>query len=729
MLRDETAVLLQQTTPAQGSPFIRGLSAQRILYLVDGVRFNTSSFRSGATQFLAWVSPLVVDQMEVLRGPASVQYGSDALGGTIHLLTARPALMSGGTRVSGRVEGVVGSSDSSGGLDAVLSLHGPAFGLRVGGGTRSVGERRVGGARDSHAAVTRYLGLSSDQLYDRLPDTGFTQSGGHIAFTARAGATGLLSGLFLHEEQGEVRRYHRMLGGDGLHRSEFEPQRLDFGVLRYERGSVGVLDSLTATLSLNSQQDGRLEQRRPLSMVETDTGRTTAVGYVVQGATRLSGGPELRFGGEVYDEQIGARRVITDPIAGQSTSVWPRIPDGTRYTSAGAFLQASGTYFGNRLVLRAGMRYGHFLFRTRRQPHLNIGAERVTADATTYHVAGVVTLTPELNLTASIGRGFRAANAFDLGAIGLGGGGFEIPAATAQTLGAVVGTNDGVAATGTGVAVSLLRPESSYAAEIGLKLKTDRVAASLRVFDNELQDLIERRSAIFGSPVLGMVVGGHEIVRQDSAGRAFVAVDPRPIVTRVNVQRARIWGIETDMAWSRRNWGVRAHFSMASGRDHQTGEFLRRMPPPFGGVRVQWRSPASRVWLEVGATFAMAQRRLSPGDLADARIGALRTRDGIAEFFGGRAVDLGLVADGVLLASGESLGQVQHRVLGDAMSAPLFAHLPGFVVVGANAGLRLTRRLNVTLFADNLTDRNYRWHGSGVDATGASLQLRTSYEF
>ena len=180
-------------------------------------------------------------------------------------------------------------------------------------------------------------------------------------------------------------------------------------------------------------------------------------------------------------------------------------------------------------------------------------------------------------------------------------------------------------------------PESSYAVEIGLKLRTDRVAASVRLFDHELRDLLQRRTAIFGSPVVGLVVAGHEIVRQDAAGRVFVAADPRPIVTRVNVQRARIWGVETDLSWSNRNWGGRAHFSMASGRESQTGEFLRRMPPPFGGVRVRWRPPASRVWLEVGATFAMAQRRLSPGDLADARIGALRTRDAIAEFFGGRA--------------------------------------------------------------------------------------------
>ena len=729
MLRDETAVLLQQTTPAHGSPFIRGLSAQRILYLIDGVRFNTSSFRSGATQFLAWVSPTVVDRLEVLRGPASVQYGSDALGGTIHVLTARPALTSAGPRVTGRVEGVVGSSDNSRGIDATVSLHGETFGLRLGGGTRDVGERRVGRDRDSHSVLTRYLGVSSDQLYTRLPDTGFTQSGGHIAFTARAGASGLLSGLVLREEQTGVHRYHRMLGGDGLHRSKLEPQQLDFALLRYERGAVGLLDSVSATLSLNRQQDDRLEQQRPTSAVETEMSRTAAVGYDLQGAATLPAGPEIRFGAEVYDERITAGRLFTDPLTGIGTPTRPRIPDGTRYTSAGLFTQLSSGYFDDRLFLRAGARYGHFLFSLGSQPGLGVAAERVTVGATTFHAAAVVTLTPHVNLTASLGRGFRAANAFDLGAVGLGGGGFEIAAATARALDAEVGSDDGVGAIGTGVAVPTLGPESSYAVELGLKLQTDRMAASVRLFDNELVDLIQRRAAIFGSPVVGLVVGGHEIVRQDAAGRAYVAADPRPIVTRVNVQRARIWGLETDMSWTGRNWDGRAHFSMASGRELPTDEFLRRMPPPFGGVRVRWRQTASRVWLEGGATFALAQRRLSPGDLADARIGALRTRDTIAGFFGGGAVDLGLVADGVLVASGETLEQVQRRVLGDAVSAPLFSHTPGFVVVSASAGFRLTRVMNLALFADNLTDRSYRWHGSGVDAAGVSIQIRTSYEF
>ena len=729
LLRDETAVLLQQTTPAQGSPFIRGLSAQRILYLIDGVRFNTSSFRSGATQFLAWVSPLVVDRMEVLRGPASVQYGSDALGGTIQLLTARPALTNGAPRVAGRLEGGFGSSDRSGSVDAMLALANDSYGLRVGGGTRAVGDWRPGAARDSHSVLTRYLGLPSSQLYTRLPDTGFEQSGGHVALTARVGANGVLSGLALHEDQSGVRRHHRMLGGDGLFRSDVAPQGLDFGLARFQQASVGPLDELTATVSVNRQLDGRSEQGRPSSAVEAETTRTTAIGYDLRGRTTLSAGHELRFGAEVYDERIAATRLFTEPVTELSTPARPRIPDDTRYTSAGVFLQMTGAYLDERLRLRGGLRYGTFRFRTRAQPHFGVGAERVTVGATTFHLAAVTRLAPMLNLVASVGRGFRAPNAFDLGAIGLGGGGFEVTAATARALQAEIGTDDGVATTGTGVTVGRLGPESSYAIEVGVKVQTDRVAASVRLFDNELRDLIQRRTAIFRAPVAGLQIAGHEIVEQDAAGRAFVAADPRPVVTRVNVQRARIWGIETDLSWTAGPWLGQAHLSMARGHELGSGQFLRRMPPTFGGVRLRWRSSRAGVWLEGGSTFALAQRRLSPGDLADSRIGALRTQQSIADFFGGPAVDLGLVANGELLATGETVEQVQRRILGDAASAPLFGHTPGFVVLHVNAGIRLTTGLHLTLFVENLTDRSYRWHGSGVDAAGASLQLRTTYEF
>ncbi len=90
-LREEPGILVQQTTSAQGSPTIRGFTGSANAYLIDGVRFNLSSWRGGPSQYLAWVDTASVDRLEVVRGPGSVQYGSDALGGTINVLTARPA--------------------------------------------------------------------------------------------------------------------------------------------------------------------------------------------------------------------------------------------------------------------------------------------------------------------------------------------------------------------------------------------------------------------------------------------------------------------------------------------------------------------------------------------------------------------------------------------------------------------------------------------------------------
>mgnify|MGYP001145609994 FL=1 len=148
VLREETGVLVQQTTTAQGSPFIRGFSAQRIVYLLDGVRFNTSTVRAGATQYLGWINPALVERLEVVRGPSSVQYGSDSIGGTINVLSMEPTPSSVGRRVTGVVEGVFGSADLSGSSNATVLVQDDTWAFRLGGGGRRVGELRTGRGRD-----------------------------------------------------------------------------------------------------------------------------------------------------------------------------------------------------------------------------------------------------------------------------------------------------------------------------------------------------------------------------------------------------------------------------------------------------------------------------------------------------------------------------------------------------------------------------------------------------
>ena len=709
VLREETGVLVQQTTTAQGSPFIRGFSAQRIVYLLDGVRFNTSTFRAGATQYLGWINPALVERLEVVRGPSSVQYGSDSIGGTINVLSMEPTLSSVGRRVTGVVEGVFGSADMSGNSNATVLVQDDTWAVRLGGGGRRVGELRTGRGRDSHAAVTRFLGLPSKTLYNKLPDTDFSQSGAHLAATFDAGDDASLNGRY---------------------RSEFEPQQLDFGYIRYQKRQMGWLDGWSASLSLNRQQDGRLEQSHPKSTIERQEGRVLAVGYQVRGARVIADRHALTFGGELYDEYIAAARTLQDPVTDLLTTVRPRIPDGTRYTSSGLFLQTASEIVPGRLTLRAGIRHGYFLFRTRSVPKFNVRSQRIPVNALTFHSGTVLGLTDAMNVTFVVSRGFRAANAFDLGSIGISGNGFEITSEVASNLGGLIGDSDGADAMSTGLPIADLRPESAINIEASIKLRTPRFSGSLNVFNLELRDILQRRTAIFPSPIVGTTVAGFTVIRQDAAGRAFIKDDPRPIVTRANGDRARVIGTEADAQMQvAPGWLAAGYFSLVNGRELHNSHYLRRMPPPFGGLRIRWEPVEQSYWIEITSSLAFAQTRLSPGDVTDARIGGWRTRASIAEFFTGGATNLGLVQNGRLTATGETLEEVQARVLGGTEGIPLFVKTPGFLTFGARAAWQVHPQLALTIIVENLTDRNYRWHGSGVDAPGFNLQLNTQFTF
>ncbi|MGH7163851.1 MAG: TonB-dependent receptor plug domain-containing protein, partial [Planctomycetota bacterium] len=75
-LAEEPGVLVQETNLGGGSPFLRGLTGNQILVLVDGVRLNNSAFaRFGPNQYLNTVDPFSLESIEVVRGPGSVQYG------------------------------------------------------------------------------------------------------------------------------------------------------------------------------------------------------------------------------------------------------------------------------------------------------------------------------------------------------------------------------------------------------------------------------------------------------------------------------------------------------------------------------------------------------------------------------------------------------------------------------------------------------------------------------
>lgn len=85
-------IFVQKSQQGGSSPIIRGFEASRILLVIDGVRMNNAIYRSGHLQNAITVDQNMLTSIEILQGPSSTLFGSDALGGAVHLITKQPLL-------------------------------------------------------------------------------------------------------------------------------------------------------------------------------------------------------------------------------------------------------------------------------------------------------------------------------------------------------------------------------------------------------------------------------------------------------------------------------------------------------------------------------------------------------------------------------------------------------------------------------------------------------------
>ena len=142
-------IMVQRTQGGGGSPILRGFEANKILLVMDGVRLNNAIYRSGHLQNSITIDPSILERTEVIFGPSSVIYGSDALGGVIHYYTHDPELAgehpsviraNAYTRYSTANKGITGHLDFSAGTHSWGSLSSITF--------KDLGDIRMGSRRD-----------------------------------------------------------------------------------------------------------------------------------------------------------------------------------------------------------------------------------------------------------------------------------------------------------------------------------------------------------------------------------------------------------------------------------------------------------------------------------------------------------------------------------------------------------------------------------------------------
>ena len=89
---EEVGLHVQRTSPVMAGIFVRGLTGNKVNVFVDGVRYSTAAQRGGVNTFMDLIDPALLESVEVLRGPNSAQYGSDALGGSLQFLSRVPSI-------------------------------------------------------------------------------------------------------------------------------------------------------------------------------------------------------------------------------------------------------------------------------------------------------------------------------------------------------------------------------------------------------------------------------------------------------------------------------------------------------------------------------------------------------------------------------------------------------------------------------------------------------------
>ncbi|MFZ4412868.1 MAG: TonB-dependent receptor, partial [Bacteroidales bacterium] len=92
LLQQTGNVFIQQSQMGGSSPVLRGFEANKVLMVMDGVRMNNAIYRSGHLQNVITIDPNVLDRVEVVFGPGSVMYGSDAIGGVMAFFSKNPML-------------------------------------------------------------------------------------------------------------------------------------------------------------------------------------------------------------------------------------------------------------------------------------------------------------------------------------------------------------------------------------------------------------------------------------------------------------------------------------------------------------------------------------------------------------------------------------------------------------------------------------------------------------
>jgi hemoglobin/transferrin/lactoferrin receptor protein len=459
MLNSSGHIFVQKSQLGGGSPMIRGFAANRLLIVVDGVRMNNAIFRSGNLQNVISVDPFNIERAEVIFGPGSVAFGSDAIGGVMSFSTFEPGLSatdkpqvygkaltrwsSANNEKTGQLNlnfafnkwaflTVVGVSDFD---DLKMGKHGPDEYLRPHYVETVNGVDSM--FTNTEPRLQKFSGYSSYNLMQK------------VRFKPNKKLN--ITYSFIYNTTSDFPRYDRLIEyqNDQLRSAEWY-----YGPQKWMMNSVNIMhkdtnklyDKAVYTIAYQQFEESRNDRRFNNTWLRTQIEQVSVFSANLDFSKQLTKQGILLYGTEAMLNTVGSEAYRTQIESGDIQEIGTRYPDGSQWNSFAAY-SLFKQKIGDKINIPIGIRYSHIFansqFDTTYYPFPF--TESILNTGTMNGSVGMVYRHNEhWQLTTNLTSGFRAPNIDDMGKV------FD------SEPGSVVVPNPN------------LKPEYAYSGEIGI---------------------------------------------------------------------------------------------------------------------------------------------------------------------------------------------------------------------------------------------------------------------
>jgi outer membrane cobalamin receptor len=598
LLNEAPGVFIQKTNHGGGSAFLRGLTGNQVLYLIDGIRINNAITRYGPNQYLNTIDRFSLERMEVVRGSGSVLFGSDAIGGVINMLSINPEIKQ-QKAFSGKISSRIGSNHLEESLNGRISYKNKESWLTSGITTRSFGDL-IGGKNTKLQHPSGY----DEFCYD-------------IKTNIQMNKRHTVQGLLQYVHQKDVPVYHKYIL-ENFALNKMDPQKRSLAYLSYTYNSEGgFIQNIKFTPNFQQVLESRWSKKNNsnLTTIENDTVEIFGVLTELNTFKKIGGWKWTgSHGFDLYHDKVNSNRI---QMSDNNAPIFKRglYPDDATQLSYAFFTNHHieknkfQVTLGNRiqfLSLQIPIEKGRII---NIQPKAWVGNLYVSQ-----------ALLPKLKLIYGLNTGFRAPNIDDLGSLGIVDFRYEIP------------NYD-------------LKPEKSAQIQIGYKWNGPKFNWETYTYYNRLKDIVVRNKK------------GNDII------------DGYPVYIKENSENGYIMGVETNFQYILgKSLQMIGSLTYTYGQNTSKKEPFRRIPPLFGYVNLQYQK--EKYWARLFFQLAGKQQRLAAGDISDNRIGPLGT--------------------------------------------------PGWSVINLSNGFNF-KKIDINITLQNVLDKDYKFHGSGINSVGRSL--------